>query len=120
MFVRWQTHKRGYWAAILVESVRTNGRPTQKHIAYLGAMTSSKVEITYQRAYFWQRVMKRLDRLGNRVSDEDRKRIEQAISRKVPRLTREEYDECCASWTELGLDGRPSFEVCGETHRAQC
>jgi hypothetical protein len=33
-----------------------------------------------------------LDRLGNRMSIKDRKRIEVAIALKVPRLTREEHE----------------------------
>ena len=34
----------------------------------------------------------RLDQLGNRISIDDRRRIETAIALKVPKLSREEHD----------------------------
>ena len=52
MFVRWQKRKRKsrafgggrdradtHWAAILAESTRVDGKPTQQHVAYLGGIT---------------------------------------------------------------------------------
>ena len=63
MFVRWQKRKRKsrafgggrdradtHWAAILAESARVNGKPTQQHVAYLGGITDSAIEIAAQRA----------------------------------------------------------------------
>lgn len=105
MFVRWQKRKprsrafgpgRGadtHWAAILAESARNDGKPTQQHIAYLGGITDSAIGIAAQRAFFWQEVMRQLDQLANRFLKDDRARIEEAIAEKVPRLTRQEYDE---------------------------
>jgi hypothetical protein len=122
MFVRWHSRKRrhpafggpgkqirgGYdwaytrlgtseqdkhWAAIIVESVRVGGRPTQRHVAYLGGITESAIEIDAQRAWFWDEVSRRLDRLANRVSVEDRKRIEAAVAAKVPPVTKKQYEE---------------------------
>jgi hypothetical protein len=127
MFVRWQRRKRRsrafglgrgadiHWAAILAESTRIHGRPRQQHIAYLGGITNSAIEIVAQRALFWQEVGQRLDNLANRTSNKDRMRIEEAIAKKVPRLTRVEYDECFARWTALDTDdfSKPSFQVCG-------
>jgi hypothetical protein len=131
MFVRWQKRKRksrafgggrgtdAHWAAILAESARIDGKPTQQHISYLGGIADSAIEIAAQRAFFWREVMQQLDQ--NRVLKEDRERLEQAIAKKVPRLTRQEYDGCIARWAELGLGTEfspPSFEVCGVgTHR---
>ena len=78
MFVRWQKRKRKsrafgggrdradtHWAAILAESARVNGKPTQQHVAYLGGITDSAIEIAAQRAYFWASVAQQLDRLGS-------------------------------------------------------
>ena len=130
MFVRWQKRKRKsrafgrrrrdadiHWAAILAESARVDGKPTQQHIAYLGGITESAIEIAAQRAFFWREVMRQLDQLANRILKDDRARIEEAIARKVPRLTRQEYKKCITRWTELGLaefgDMPPSFQVCG-------
>ena len=130
MFVRWQKRKRKsrafgggrdradtHWAAILAESARVNGKPTQQHVAYLGGITDSAIEIAAQRAFFWREVMRQLDQLANRVSKDNRTQIEEAIAKKVPRLTRQEYKKCITRWTELGLaefgDMPPSFQVCG-------
>jgi hypothetical protein len=117
MFVRWQKRKRKsrafgggrrdtdtHWAAILAESVRVDGEPTQQHVAYLGGITDSAIEISAQRAYFWASVAQQLDRLANRISKDARARIEDAIEKKVPRLTRKEFDQCLARRAALGLE----------------
>jgi hypothetical protein len=80
------------WAAVVVESVRVNGKPRQRHISYLASTTESRIAVVHQRRYFWDEVLDGLDRLGNRMSIEDRKRIEAAVALKVPRLTREEHE----------------------------
>ncbi len=41
-----------HWAAILAESAQVNGKPTQQHIAYLGSIADSAIEIAAQRAVF--------------------------------------------------------------------
>jgi hypothetical protein len=94
MFVRWQARKRAsrafgvgldtdtHWAAILAESARINGKPTQHYVAYLGGITHSAIEIAAQRAFFWKEVMHQLDQLANRVLKDDRARIEEVIARK--------------------------------------
>jgi hypothetical protein len=129
MFVRWQKRKRNsrafgrgrvtdtHWAASLVESVRVDGKPTQRHVAYLTGITDSGIEIAAQRAFFWQKATEQLDRLANRISKDDRARIEDLIEKRVPRLTRKEYDDCLARWAALGLDEYPfrqlpSFMIC--------
>ena len=95
-----------------------NGKPTQQHVAYLGGITDSAIEIAAQRAFFWREVMRQLDQLANRVLKDNRTQIEEAIAKKVPRLTRQEHKKCITRWTELGLaefgDMPPSFQVCGE------
>ena len=98
MFVRWQSRKRSRsefgrgpdvrWSAILVEAIRINGKPRQRHTAYLGSITESAIAIVHQRRYFWDEVLDGLERLGI----EHTKRIEAAIARKVPRLSREEHE----------------------------
>ena len=58
MFVRWQSRKRRQaqsgttrprpgdirYSAILVEGICVNGKPTQRHIAYLGSILQSIIE----------------------------------------------------------------------------
>jgi hypothetical protein len=93
------------WRAVVVENVRVNGKPRQRHIACLGSTTDSRIAVDHQRRYFWDEVLDALDRLSNRISIEDRKRIETAIALKVPRLTRQEHEgsveECVSKYPEL-------------------
>jgi hypothetical protein len=77
MYLRWQSRKRRsaafrstakkdddvHWAAIIVESARVEGKPTQRHVAYLGGITESAIAIVAQRAWFWDDVKRRLDRM---------------------------------------------------------
>jgi hypothetical protein len=125
MFVRWQKRQRRvrafgrrtgpdtHWAAILVESVRAAGEPTQRHIAYLGGITESAIKLPAQRAFFWQKVVQRLDQLALGIYD--RMCTEDALEDKVPRLTRKEYNGWLIHRAGLGLGLRepPSFSVCG-------
>jgi hypothetical protein len=108
MYVRWQsyehkkpeprkysTEKRRYdvlWRAILVESVRVNGKSRNRHIAYLGGITNEEQKDPERRRRFWKRVLKRLLLLANRVSPEDHAKIIASITKKVkgPIPTREE------------------------------
>jgi hypothetical protein len=108
MYVRWQQYRssKPRWLepdkrhaslkAILVESVRVDGKPRQKHIAFLGSIELEYVngEIANagppgpwggetRNAYFWRDVTSRLKRLGNRVGPEDYERIVASIAAKV-------------------------------------
>jgi len=112
MYVRWQSRKRRvpqfgrygkqlragrdfafsregtseqdiHWRAILVENARVKGKPTQRHIAYLAGFTDSAVAIPAQQRFLWDNIAERLDSLGNRISREDRKRIEAVLIKKI-------------------------------------
>jgi hypothetical protein len=50
---------------------------------------TSSVRVQY-RAWWWQQVTKKLDRLGNRVSADDRRKIEAALAKQVPPVTAEQ------------------------------
>jgi hypothetical protein len=93
MFVRWQLYrsqardrnhrehndKHARLKAILVESVRIDGKPRQRHVAFLGSTSIDGSD----RRRFWYHVTTKLNRLSNRLSPEDRKRIAAAIAQKV-------------------------------------
>jgi hypothetical protein len=97
MFVRWQTYhsqalypwhaerndKRARRKAILVESVRVNGKPRQRHIAFLGSIASDESIDGVLGKRFWRDVLSTLKRLGNRVGPEDYERIIASIAAKV-------------------------------------
>jgi hypothetical protein len=96
MYVRWQSRKRRkpkfgrytkrpdiHWSAVLVENVRINGKPTQQYIAYLVGFTESQAAIPAQQRYLWNSARKKLNKLRNRVSPQDRKAIEAAVAKKM-------------------------------------
>ncbi len=109
MYVRWQRHglKKRQWdcpgnpvegerpkgfdrmqMAVLVESFRVNGKTHQRYIAYLGSIADSAPLVG--RIKFWSTVTDRLDQLVKRVSPDDRRKIEGALSARVPRPTEAE------------------------------
>jgi hypothetical protein len=117
MFIRWQSRQRQqpsfgrqrkrdtHWSAILAESVRVDGAPVQRHIAYLGGITESAIKVMAQRCHYWDEASEKLDRLGNRITPADRERIEAAIAEKVPRPTRDEYmDQARRSAQSIGWE----------------
>jgi hypothetical protein len=99
------------WTAILVEALRIDGQPRQRHVASLASITESRLEgkgSNHGRRYFWDDVYERLDQLGNRISIDDRRRIEQALALKVPRLSEAEHEasvKMCAETT--GWEQKP-------------
>ena len=121
MFVRWQSRKRrssyfGFsrdsdgnpiedwnWSAVLVESHRLDGKPRQKHIAYLGSITDSGIAISHQRGDFWLHLHEKLDQLGNRITPDERVKIEKKITQKVPPLTDAEKKSSNEARKKYGL-----------------
>jgi hypothetical protein len=74
-----------HWRAILVENVRVDSKPTQRHIAYLAGFTDSAVATPAQQRYLWDRITERLDRLSNRITPKDRRHIEAILIKKIGR-----------------------------------
>ena len=111
MYVRWQLVFPKCPTAVLVESARVNGKPRQRHIAYLGKVDHRAMDDknylarrgiagygAHYRAWWWYRISKKLDALANRVLPDDRRKVEAALAREVPRPTAEEvatYDLRC-------------------------
>jgi hypothetical protein len=105
MFIRWLRRYRGKqhdvrWTAVLAESFRVGGQPRQRHIATLGSVNLHVTSLAGgnfptaqagETCTFWQTASARLDRLGNRVSNDDRERIEAALVEKVRRPIAAEY-----------------------------
>ena len=112
MFLRWQCRRRRHpewgtkipradvlWSAVVAESKRVEGKPKQYHVCFLGSITESAIEAgrsgyneyaNHDRAIFFDLVSARLDALGDRLSPQDRQRIEAEIATKVPPFTEEE------------------------------
>ena len=113
MYVRWQYRWRNHtafgprgeadvhWSAILVENERVKGQPKQRHIAYLAGFTESAVKVDPQRCHIWDGVSEALDRLSNRITEAERKKIEAAIAAKVPRPTAADYKDIARKSAQL-------------------
>jgi hypothetical protein len=106
MYARWQRRESvatkyrkqeplgARWSVIVVENVRVDGKPKQKHVAYLGGFDEAALEWVGWRDQFWMKISKRLDGLANRIPPDDRQMIEAAIAKKIPPVTPEQHDEC--------------------------
>jgi hypothetical protein len=70
------------------------GKPRQRHIASLASIREHQIinDVRY-RSRFWDQVTRNLDRLRNKVSADDRRRIEAALAERVPCPTRKQYDQ---------------------------
>jgi hypothetical protein len=100
MYVRWQrrTRKQRSWLhthvvpvvliATLVESHRIEGKPQQRHVAYLGSIQDVNLSSAMHRARFWKQARERLD--GVDLPNAERVKIEGALERVVARPTEEE------------------------------
>jgi hypothetical protein len=93
MFVRWQEYKSKAQSrrlrafrkkhgphrlrAILVETVRVDGKPHQRYLAYLGSVQAERRD----RPRFWYDVTRKLAQC--RLSREERKQITSAIAKKI-------------------------------------
>jgi hypothetical protein len=81
MFVRWQRQKQSR-SAVLVESYRANGKPRQRHIAYLGSIRPRFIEKALPRAHFWDHVMTALN--SRSITGTQRQQLVHAIAQVVP------------------------------------
>ncbi len=94
MFVRWKRRKmRGKWGrgtyvryAVLVESVRVEGKPRQRFVAHLAHIPERIAGMAIHRGLFWRDVNKRLDEL--QLDGETRARVTSKLLAVVP-LTNE-------------------------------
>jgi len=115
MFVRWQASKStkagrdvvNRYRAILVESVRVDGKPRQRHVAFLASYEPSRLEADplSTRRYVWARASDALDKLGKRLSPEQRKQIERAMAKRIKPTTEKQNKkleaDSAARWEAL-------------------
>jgi hypothetical protein len=100
MFVRWQQYKsvlrkgehygqQDRIGAVLVESVRVDGKPRHRHVAFLGSLITWRPDHHYYGwnggiiVRFWQRLSERLDKLHNRITLQEREMIVAALSKRI-------------------------------------
>ena len=130
MFVRWRRREKNnsdtHLAAILVESVHVDGRPRQRHIAYLSGITEDNVQSVRACNRFWGKVDKRLHGLS--LTAQEHERIVYALAVKVRRPTSVETERSERGFPAgprkatsraiasegLQKDGAPDFMAGGE------
>jgi transposase len=97
MHVRWQAYRSQARALIVpgampvverlkavpVESIRVDGKPRQKHIAFVGSIASGDAIGGTAGKRFWRDVISKLKRLGHRVAPEEYECIVAAVAAKV-------------------------------------
>lgn len=88
-------------AATLVENVRVGDKMTERYVAYLAGIGERDITRLGAQCGFWERVTRQLDRLSNRISAEDRKRVERVLQERVPCPTRLQYDQWHSEGTRL-------------------
>jgi hypothetical protein len=104
MYVRWKKResraRRGYvetvqnpdppviLTAMAVESVRVDGKPRQRIVAYLGTIWERNIEHVWRRHYFWEAADKAL----NAMPQPHRSKIEAELLAKVKRPTEAEFE----------------------------
>lgn len=111
MYVRWNRRKRtkatwrrkegDYLTAVLVESIRVDGKPRQRMIKSLGSIGEERLKDKSYHSIpiycFWLKARKSLSLLS--LSDTDTEKIVSALTKKVPMVTDEEIKE---AWGEEG------------------
>ena len=93
MFVRWKSRQLAAdvaYSAILVESVRIDGKPRQRFVSHLGTIRPRYGAVAI--IAFWYDVDKVLDRL-----DCDREHVTAQIAKKVPRPSQAQMDSVRAA-----------------------
>ncbi len=117
MFVKWQKRrstwndedKDTYWQGLagdllmasVVESKRVDGKPRHKLITYLGSIRENFAQADSRNVVrqddFWLRVSRNLEKAGNRITKEDRAKIEAALAKRVERPSQAEVDQLLAN-----------------------
>jgi hypothetical protein len=98
MYIRWQLRRNAdgdvMHRAVLVESARVDGAPRQQLIAYLGSYSERRFARddtgAFWRDRFLSEIADRLNRLGNRITPIERKKLDKDIAARVGRPTKRE------------------------------
>ena len=118
MFVRWKRRESSYKPsseygryiaanrgasiyAVLVESVRVNGKPRQNFVCHLAKVREAELTERYLPFYFWKKVTEKLNSMS--LDESERVKIEQQLAVKIRRPSDaetveywQEYEKCFA------------------------
>jgi hypothetical protein len=74
--------------------MRVDGKPKQTYIAFIASYEpEGRCDPILARGVFWRRARERLDKLSNRISPDDRAKIETALALRVKPTTAQENDQ---------------------------
>ena len=116
MFVKWQKRRSTwndedqdtYWQSLAgdllmasaVESKRVDGKPRHQLITYLGSIRENFAQGDSRNLVrqddFWLCVSRNLEKAGNRITKEDRAKIEAALAKRVERPAQADVDQVLA------------------------
>jgi hypothetical protein len=119
MYVKWEDRlsRRGT-AAVLVEARRIDGKPRQRHIAYLATYPGGLWSIgedahnVHTRTWFWYRLTQRLAKLD--LSAKQQKHVKASVAKRLPKPTQDEitaYDQArqAGTWEGRGFPRRVNW-----------
>lgn len=112
MFVRFRESASSL-AASLVETRRADGKVVQDHVAALGSIACPMT--VAGRIAFWGELRQRLERLANRIGD-DQLKVFDAIQARIPMVT---FDEMRALQRENAQADQKLWSMVHEGHAAQ-
>ena len=96
----WQSYAGDLLMASVVESKRVDGKPRQQLITYLGSIRENFAQGDSRNVVrqddFWLCASKNLEKSGNRITKEDRAKIEAALAKRVERPAQAEVDQLLA------------------------
>src|ERR1700730_14477764 len=87
-FRRVESHLQVRLQVSIAESRRVAGRVRVEHIAALGSV--GEPAAIAERVAFWGQIHRRLDALSNRIGEDDRAKILDAIHARIPMVTIDE------------------------------
>jgi hypothetical protein len=105
---KWWFELRGgglYLTAALFENVSVNGEPKEKLVRTLAHFDESRYALSNEtdkvraRVRFWNRVRRKLDAVGSRLTPEEREKAEDLLAARVPKPTAEEIEIYLATIT---------------------
>lgn len=105
MFVRWKQYRSvARWhrgkppvsrvTALLVETTYPHGQPRQQHLACLASYRLRTRNDVSTRCLFWRMAWQRLDQIGDRITSEQRSKIEAALALHVRKPTSKQVARC--------------------------
>ncbi len=103
-------------SAVLVESIRVEGKPRQKFICHLAKLCERRRDYESTPFIFWEDALKKLDSLP--LDEDARKKIEVQLAAKIPRPSDAEMTEFVRGRAEYWQNFKTLGSLFGHKPRA--